>query len=110
MIPAMTEAATPPALDAHMPQIRALCELLGVRRLELFGSAAIGQFRPGHSDFDFLVELDADAPGSLAQRWIDLADQLEQLLGTHVDLVSPRAIRNPFFAREVERTRRPVYG
>jgi hypothetical protein len=47
---------------------------------------------------DFLVELDVQAPGSPAKRWIALAEGLEKLLGRHVDLVNPRYIRNPYFS------------
>ena len=87
-----------------------MCQRLGVKRLELFGSAAAGAFKPGQSDFDFLVELDPSLHGSRAQRIIDLAETLEQILGAPIDLVKPNYIRNPFFAAEVERTRTPVYG
>ncbi|MDP2817863.1 MAG: nucleotidyltransferase domain-containing protein [Polaromonas sp.] len=86
-----------PALTPQLPKIAALCELYGVAHLELFGSAAGAGFDAASSDYDFLVELDSQAPGSRARRWIDLADALERLLGRHVDLVSPRYIRNPYF-------------
>ena len=33
-----------------------LCRRFGVRRLELFGSAATDAFDPSRSDLDFLVE------------------------------------------------------
>lgn len=45
-------------LDRHASAIAELCIRFGVLRLEAFGSAASGAFRPGQSDFDFLVELD----------------------------------------------------
>lgn len=106
----MSGSAIPQLLAPHMAQITALCARHGVARLQLFGSAASGAFEPGQSDYDFLVELDAQAPGSRAQRLIDLAEALESLLGAKVDLVNPRYIRNPYFAAEVERTRRPVHG
>jgi uncharacterized protein len=99
-----------PSLAPHADPIRALCQRLGVKRLELFGSAATGAFTPGRSDCDFLVELDPSRPGSRAQRIIDLAEALEQILGAPIDLVNPHYIRNPFFAAEVERTRTPVCG
>ena len=99
-----------PKLALHADAIRALCQRLGVKRLELFGSAATGGFEVGRSDYDFLFELDPASPGSRAQRTIDLADALEALLGAPIDLVNPHYIRNPFFAAEVERTRSPVYG
>ena len=97
-------------LSGHRDAIAALCRRFGVARLELFGSAAGPSFVPGQSDYDFLVELDAHAPGSRAERLLGLADALEALLGSPVDLVNPRYIRNPYFAAEVQRTRQPVYG
>ena len=107
---AMPVTAAPVSLASHVEAIAALCRRLGVARLELFGSAATAGFVPGRSDFDFLVELDPDAQGSRVRRLLDLADALEALLDAPVDLVSPRHIRNPYFAAEVERTRVPVYG
>lgn len=87
-----------------------MCRRLGVARLALFGSAATGDFTAGKSDYDFLVELDPAAPGSRAERLLELADNLERLLGAPVDLVNPRYVRNPYFAAEIQRTRVPVYG
>jgi uncharacterized protein len=99
-----------PGLDRHRDAIAELCQRFGVARLELFGSATGDAFEPGRSDYDFLVEWEPDAPGSRAERWIGLADELEALLGAHVDMVNPRYIRNPYFAAEVQRTRQPLYG
>jgi predicted nucleotidyltransferase len=98
-----------PSLLPRLPQIAALCEAHGVLHLELFGSASGAAFNPESSDYDFLVELDAHAPGSRAKRWMALADGLEQLLGRHVDLVNPRYISNPYFLNAVNATRVPLY-
>lgn len=97
-------------LAPHEAAIAQLCQRHGVARLELFGSAATGEFKPGVSDYDFLYELSEEFGGSRASRIIGFAQDMEALLGTHVDLVNPRYIRNPYFAKEVERTRVPVYG
>ncbi|WP_395704142.1 nucleotidyltransferase family protein [Aquabacterium sp.] len=97
-------------LEPYRTQIAELCQRYGVASLALFGSAARGDFRPGESDYDFLVELNPAASGSRAERLLGLADALEALLGAHVDLVNPRYIRNPYFAAEVARTRIPVYA
>jgi predicted nucleotidyltransferase len=97
------------SLAAQLPIIAALCEKLGVAHLELFGSATGSDFNPDSSDFDFLVELDTNAPGSRAKRWTELADALEQLLGRPVDLVNPRYIRNPYFLQAVNNTRTTIY-
>lgn len=100
----------PPDLEARRPAFGALCTRFGVLRLDAFGSATGDAFRPGRSDYDFLIELDAKAAGSRAERLIGLAEALEALLGAPVDLVNPRYIRNPYFAAEVARTRVPVDG
>lgn len=103
------------AIAAPLPHedreaIGVLCRRYGVARLDLFGSAAIGQFKPGRSDYDFLVEWAPGYTGSPAARFIGFAEALEALLGAPVDLVNPRYIRNRYFAAEIERTRVPVYG
>jgi predicted nucleotidyltransferase len=97
------------SLASQLPSIAALCERYGVAHMELFGSATRPDFKPESSDFDFLVELDRQAPGSRARRWIELADALEKLLGRPVDLVNPHYIRNPYFLQAVNQSRTPVY-
>jgi predicted nucleotidyltransferase len=92
-------------LASQLPSIAALCEQHGVAQLELFGSATGPDFKPEASDFDFLVELDRQAPGSRARRWIELAEALEKLLGRPVDLVNPNDIRNPYFLQAVNQSR-----
>lgn len=45
-------------LTEHRDEVVALCRRFGVRRLDVFGSATSGEFDPGRSDIDFLVELE----------------------------------------------------
>ncbi len=98
-----------PSIANHLPFITTLCERYGVAHLALFGSATGTEFNPKTSDVDFLVELDMQAPGSPAQRWIALAEALEELLGRHVDLLNPRYIRNPYFLQAVNANRTIIY-
>ena len=58
-----------------------------VRKLALFGSYARGEQHPG-SDVDILVDVDP----SIGLDFVTLAERIEKLLGTNVDLVSSRAI------------------
>jgi len=97
-------------LEQHRDGVIALCRRYGVRRLEVFGSAASGEFDPATSDVDFLVEL--DPPGDLGRfdAFFGLKEGLEQLLGRPVDLVDPSALDNPYFAASVQQTREAVYG
>lgn len=59
-----------------------------MRRIALFGSYARGDQRPG-SDVDILFDIDP----SIGLEVVTLADQIEQLLGLSVDLVSLRSIK-----------------
>ena len=86
-----------------------LCRLFRVERLDLFGSAATGEFDPSSSDLDFLIEFEDRASPGLLNRYLDFAEALERLFGRHVDLLTPRSIRNPYFKQEVESTREPLY-
>jgi len=59
-----------------------------VRHLALFGSYARGDQQPD-SDVDILVDVDP----SIGLEFVSLAEQIEQLLGVRVELVSQRAIK-----------------
>jgi len=98
-----------PSLARELSGIATLCKRHGVAHLELFGSATGPEFDPATSDFDFLVELDPHAAGSRGRRWTELAQDLEALLGRHVDLVNPRYIRNPYFLQAVNSSRTTIY-
>jgi hypothetical protein len=99
-----------PVLSQHRSELEALCRRYGVRRLEVFGSAARGREGSGGSDFDFLVEFDSPPPGGYANAYFGLLESLEALCGKPVDLVVASAIRNPFFLQSVEQTRTLLYA
>lgn len=74
----------------------------------MFGSATTDRFGPD-SDVDVLVEFDPDA-GDLFDRYFDLKEGLEQILGRDVDVVVERAMKNPYFKASIEHTRRNIYA
>ena len=85
-----------PAISQHRPGIAGICQRYGIRRLEVFGSAArANDFDPAHSDADFLVEFASGVHPGLNAIFGAKAD-LEALLGRGVDLVEPGAVRNPY--------------
>lgn len=93
--------------DQSLNDLTELCETFGVERLELFGSAATQEFGEG-SDVDFIVKFADRSPG-YADRYLDFAEALEELLDREVDLVTERSIQNPFFRRSVEASRQVIY-
>ena len=92
----------------NLDQIAALCREYRIRKLDLFGSAALGTFNPDTSDVDFVVDLGEYEPG-VARRYFDFADALEALLGRKVDLVTEESIVNPYFRYAVDQAREPIY-
>ena len=99
-----------PELEQRRVELETVCRRYGVRRLELFGSTATGQDRPGESDLDFLVEFGPLPPGGYADAYFGLLESLEELFGRTVDLVVPSAIRNPYFLKAIEETRTLLYA
>ena len=96
--------------DDQRARIAELCQRFGVRRLDLFGSAARGDFEERRSDVDFLVEFVADGERPGLHAYFGLKGELEALLGRPVDLVMPDAVRNPYVRADIARHRTPVYA
>lgn len=94
----------------HLPEIEALCRQHGVKRLELFGSAARGEFDPAVSDLDFLVLFETSSSSGAADRFFGLQEKLSGLFGRDVDLVDIRGPRNPYFIAEALRNRVMLYA
>jgi uncharacterized protein len=96
-------------IEQNRDALARLCRQFRVERLELFGSAAKGNFQPDSSDVDFLVTFADAQPGTYADRYLGLLLALEQLFQREIDLVTERSIRNPYFRKAVEATRQLVY-
>jgi uncharacterized protein len=94
----------------NRPRIAELCRKYGIKKLELFGSAASGDFDRGRSDVDFFYELENADSGSLADRFFDFQSDLEKLLATKVDLVSSPDATNPYFLQVANRHRLTLYA
>jgi len=89
--------------------LAALCSRFQVRKLQLFGSAATGEFAPAASDLDFIAEFANTQAADYADRYLDFAEALEKLFNRRVDVLTERSIRNPYFRAEVERTAQVIY-
>lgn len=97
-------------VDAKRAATAMLCRKHGVVSLDLFGSATGAEWNADTSDLDFVVSFDPCAPGSIADRYLRLAEDLEALFERPVDLITDRAIRNPYFRRNVDASRTIVYA
>jgi predicted nucleotidyltransferase len=97
-------------IDEHRAELVEICRRFGVQSLELFGSAADDTFDPQRSDLDFLVLFAPCAPAQRYDRYFGVLEALQAVFDRPVDLVEADALRNPFFIRGVQRTRRLLYA
>ncbi|CAN5500123.1 hypothetical protein BH23CHL4_BH23CHL4_24650 [soil metagenome] len=98
-----------PLIEEHIDAIAQLCELYGVRKLELFGSACRGEFDPETSDLDFIAEFsDIDLPG-YGMRYLEFADALEAVMARKVDVITTNSTMNSYFRRTVNECRAMVH-
>ena len=95
-----------PGVEVDEKRLAAICDKYGIAELRVFGSRARGDAEPD-SDIDILYTL---RPGRrLGWEVEQFADELADLFGHRVDLVSLRAL-HPLLQPSVLAEARPVYA
>lgn len=98
-------------IEEKRKEIEAICRRHGVKRLEIFGSAARGEdFDPERSDADFLVEFNAVPKADALGAFFGLRDALSAALGRSVDLVQTGAVSNPYILKTINEDRELLYA
>ena len=97
-------------VEEKQQHLIAVCRRFGVRKIELFGSAAGEGFDAETSDLDFLVTFDDLGPGRYADAYFGLLEALESLFQRRVDLVVASVVKNPYFLEEIAKTRTLLYA
>lgn len=93
----------------NIDKIIALCKKYKVAKLWVFGSILTTKFNDD-SDVDFSVVFHYDQIQDLFLTFFDFIDELQTLLGRKVDLVDETAIKNDYFKKELNQTKRLIYG
>lgn len=100
-----------PVVESKRDELSALRRRFGVRRLEVFGSAACDEdFDESTSDIDFLVVLPDPTHTSPLVSYFGRKDQLESVLGRPVDVVSDGSVWNPYVSAAIHRDRQLVFA
>lgn len=73
---------------------KGLFEKYPIKSLAIFGSYARNEQKPT-SDLDLMIEFHS----RVGSEFIELADELEEILGIKVDLVSKKGIKERYFER-----------
>ena len=97
-------------LASKREAIATVCGRYGVRRLDAFGSALREDFKANASDVDLLVEFAPMEPYARVDAYFGMLDELRVLLNREIDLVMVGAVRNPYIARDIERTKQLLYA
>ena len=97
-----------PGLDYDEQALAELCQRWHIRELRLFGSQARGDARPD-SDVDLMASFFSEEVPDL-WTFTNLVQELEDLFGREVDLLTDQPIRNPFTRRSVNRDLVTIYA
>ena len=95
--------------NAEREQLYHLCRQHKVAKLYLFGSALTEKFDVEKSDLDFMVELLPMEPLENGETLMAFWANLESLFPRKIDLLTGRALNNPFLIKEIAETKNLVY-
>lgn len=98
-----------PIIEKKFDQLVSLCKKYRVNRLYAFGSVVTGGFDRESSDIDLIVELESMPPLEKGEKLLSLWNELEELYGKEVDLLTDKPIRNPYLRKSIERTKQLIY-
>lgn len=99
-----------PTFEEKLPEVIQLFKENDVVNAYAFGSVTSDKFDE-KSDIDLIVNFSPDIdPLKTGENWWNLHDSLRALFNREVDLVTERSLKNPYFIKELERTRVPIYG
>ena len=98
-------------IELNIDKIIALCEKYKVAKLWVFGSILTPRFND-QSDVDFSVSFDKRniLLEDYADNFFGFVDDLGSLLCREIDLVCDDSVSNPYFRKELDHTKRLIYG
>ena len=97
-------------IEENIEKLSSICQSNSVAELYLFGSATTGKFTD-NSDLDFAVLFfESLSPLEHGDAFFSLKEDLEELLGREIDLLSYRVVKNPIFKEELDKTKVALYA
>ncbi len=96
-------------IDLNIERIKKICQKRHVLRLYSFGSVNTDAFTQ-ESDIDLLVEFEPMDIEYYADNYFDLVEELESLFRRKIDLVTVKSVKNPYFKKEIEKSRQLVFA
>lgn len=96
-------------VEKNIDILKKLCKKHSVSKLYVFGSVISNHFS-NDSDIDFLVTFDKVDLLEYADNYFEFKFSLEDLFKRDIDLLEEKAIKNPFFKKAIDNTKKIIYG
>lgn len=97
-------------IENNKSSIDKLCKENKVEKLYVFGSVLNENFNE-NSDIDFIVKFNESIPLlEYGDNYFELLFAFEDLFNKKVDLISEKSLKNPFFLKEVNITKKLIYA
>ena len=99
-----------PELLKYLDDLKNIFQKHKIDRAYVFGSVLSENFNE-NSDIDFLVKFkDGLDPLEKGELWWDLHDTLRYLFNREIDIVTESSLKNPYFIKELDETKKLIYG
>ncbi len=96
-------------IEKNIDNLLKLCKKYKVSKLYVFGSSITKNFNQ-KSDVDLLVTFNDVDLKHYADNYFDFKFSLEKVFNRKVDLIEEKAIKNPFFKKSIDKTKKIIYG
>lgn len=97
-------------IELNIDKLKTLCKKYKVMKLWVFGSILTDRFNDD-SDIDFSVTFDKKRIPLLdfADNYLEFLEELKSLFTRDIDLVCEDSLKNPYFIKELNETKRLIY-
>jgi predicted nucleotidyltransferase len=92
-----------------MDKIRTVCDQHHVKSLFAFGAVCTDEFKDDN-EIELLVSFKPLDFGDYADNYFHAVDSFEEVFHRPVDLVTDKALHNPYFTGFVHHTKKHLYG
>lgn len=96
-------------IENHSKDIMDLCKTHKVKSLYAFGSVLTDKFN-SESDVDLVVDFQQMDVLDYGDNYYELKFSLENILKRNIDLLEQKAIKNPYFIKNLNQTKKLIYG
>jgi len=96
-------------IENHSKDIMELCKTHKVKSLYAFGSVLTDKFN-SESDVDLVVDFQQMDVLDYGDNYYELKFSLENILKRNIDLLEQKALKNPYFIKNLNQTKKLIYG